>query len=209
MLKSGNREFKFLEISNLSWQLKEKSTVATSRCVCERKIQKQSYCWRYPDTVAAYLVFLIETSCTERKFSLETDSRYGSQEKPFLLSNPKVHYRRCCLWVRWMQSTLWHPFPSTSISICDLRYFDQYTDELRTERLEFNSRHIREIFIFSVASRPILASTYLHIQWPLGALSMWGKRVGRQAHHSVPSSADDKNSVAIPTQSQMPSWRVI
>jgi hypothetical protein len=54
------------------------------------------------------------------------------------------------------------------------------------------------IFFFSIASRPLLESTEPPIQWLPGAVSSGVKRQGPEADHSLQSSADVKNSGAIP-----------
>jgi hypothetical protein len=50
------------------------------------------------------------------------------------------------------------------------------------------------IFIFTTASRTALGPTQLPIQWVPGALSLGVKRLGREADHSLPSSAEVKNA---------------
>jgi hypothetical protein len=49
-------------------------------------------------------------------------------------------------------------------------------------------------FFFSTASRPILGPTQPPIQRVQGALSLGVKRLGREADHSPPSSAEVKNA---------------
>jgi hypothetical protein len=48
------------------------------------------------------------------------------------------------------------------------------------------------IFLFTTASRAALGPTQLPIQWAPGALSLGVKRPGREADHSLPSSAEVK-----------------
>jgi hypothetical protein len=48
------------------------------------------------------------------------------------------------------------------------------------------------IFLFTTASRTALGPTRPPIQWVLGALSLVVKRPGREADHSLPSSAEVK-----------------
>jgi hypothetical protein len=50
------------------------------------------------------------------------------------------------------------------------------------------------IFLFTTASRPALWSTQPRIQWVTGALSVGVKWPGREADHSLPSSAEVKNA---------------
>jgi hypothetical protein len=47
-------------------------------------------------------------------------------------------------------------------------------------------------FHFSMSSRPAVGSTQLTIQWVPGALSPGVKRLGREADHSPPTSAELK-----------------
>jgi hypothetical protein len=49
-------------------------------------------------------------------------------------------------------------------------------------------------FYYFTSSRPALVSTQPPIQWVLGARSHWIKRLGREADHSPPSSADGKKT---------------
>jgi hypothetical protein len=61
------------------------------------------------------------------------------------------------------------------------------------------------IFLFSIASRLTLGPTQPPIQCVPGALSPGVKRLGREADHSPPSSAEVKNDGAIPTLPHMSS----
>jgi hypothetical protein len=63
----------------------------------------------------------------------------------------------------------------------------------RARRPCFDSRH-GKIFLFSTASRPALGTTQPPIQWVPGV-----KRLGPEADHSPPASAEIKNSGAICT----------
>jgi hypothetical protein len=58
----------------------------------------------------------------------------------------------------------------------------------------FESRQELEILLFTTVSRPALGSIQPPIQWIPGALSLGLKRPGREADHSLPSSAEVKNS---------------
>jgi hypothetical protein len=60
--------------------------------------------------------------------------------------------------------------------------------------LGFDSRRGLGIFIFTIASRTALGPTQPPIQWVPGALSLGVKRLGREADHSSPCSADFKNA---------------
>jgi len=53
------------------------------------------------------------------------------------------------------------------------------------------------IFIFTAASRPALVSTQPPIQWVPGALSLGVRRLGHEADHSSPSSAEVKKCVQL------------
>jgi hypothetical protein len=64
------------------------------------------------------------------------------------------------------------------------------------------------IFLFTTASRPTLWPTQSLIQWVLGALFLGVKRLGREADHSPPSSAEVKECVELYFHSSnTPSWR--
>jgi hypothetical protein len=56
--------------------------------------------------------------------------------------------------------------------------------------LGFDSRRGLGIFLFITAYRPALEPTQPPIQCVLGALSLGVKRLGREADHSPPSSAE-------------------
>jgi hypothetical protein len=65
---------------------------------------------------------------------------------------------------------------------------------LRAERSEFNSQEGLENFLFATASRPVVRPTQPPILLVPGALSLGIKRLGREADHSSPSSAEVKNA---------------
>jgi hypothetical protein len=50
------------------------------------------------------------------------------------------------------------------------------------------------IFLFTTASRPTLGPTQPPTQWVPGVLSLWVRRVGREADHSSPSTAEVMNA---------------
>jgi hypothetical protein len=52
-----------------------------------------------------------------------------------------------------------------------------------------------------------LGPTQPPIQWVLGALSLGVKRPGREADHSPPSSAEDKNAWSYISTANTSSWR--
>jgi hypothetical protein len=56
----------------------------------------------------------------------------------------------------------------------------------------FESRWGLGIFLFTTASRPARGHTHPPIQWVPGAVSLGVKRMGREADHSPPSSAEVK-----------------
>jgi hypothetical protein len=60
--------------------------------------------------------------------------------------------------------------------------------------LGFDSRQWLGIFLFTTASRTALGPTQLPIKWVPGALSLGINRPGHEANHSLPSSAEVKNS---------------
>jgi hypothetical protein len=64
------------------------------------------------------------------------------------------------------------------------------------------------IFLFITASRTALVPTQPRIQWVPGALSLGVKRPGREADHSLPSSAEVKECVELYLHPpNTPSWR--
>jgi hypothetical protein len=58
----------------------------------------------------------------------------------------------------------------------------------------FDSRRGLGIFVFTTASRAAPALTQPPMQWVTGTLSLGVKRPRREADHSPPSSAEDKNA---------------
>jgi hypothetical protein len=58
----------------------------------------------------------------------------------------------------------------------------------------FESRQGLRIFLFTIASRPVLGPIQPPIQWVPGALSLGVKQQGCEADHSPPSSAKVKNA---------------
>jgi hypothetical protein len=63
--------------------------------------------------------------------------------------------------------------------------------------LGFDSRKGLGIFLFTTASRTALVPTQPPIQGVSGALSLGVKRPGREADHSLPSSAEVKEYVEL------------
>jgi hypothetical protein len=53
------------------------------------------------------------------------------------------------------------------------------------------------IFLFTIASRPALGPTHSPIQCVPGSLSLEVKRPGREANHSLPSSAEVKTLLVV------------
>jgi hypothetical protein len=72
-----------------------------------------------------------------------------------------------------------------------------YTIGWTTEVTEFNSGKGKEIFLFSVTSRPTLGPTQLPIQWVPGIVFPEVKRYETEADHSPLSSAEVKEGGAI------------
>jgi hypothetical protein len=65
-----------------------------------------------------------------------------------------------------------------------------------------------EVFLFTTAFRTVLGPTQPPIQWVARALSLGLKRVGRDADHSPPSSAEIKECVELYLQyPNTSSWR--
>jgi hypothetical protein len=71
----------------------------------------------------------------------------------------------------------------------------------------FDSLQDKEIFLFSITSRPALGLTQPSIKRVPEALSPGVNRQGREADHSPPSSAEVKNDGATSSLSHMSSWR--
>jgi hypothetical protein len=63
-----------------------------------------------------------------------------------------------------------------------------------------------KILLFCAASRPALGPTQHPIYWVPDALSPRVKRPGREADHSLPSSAEVKDGGAIPPLLHKSSW---
>jgi hypothetical protein len=60
----------------------------------------------------------------------------------------------------------------------------------RLDDQEFESRQGLAISLFTTGSKPALGPTESPIQWVQGALSLGVKRLGREADHLPPSSAE-------------------
>jgi hypothetical protein len=74
--------------------------------------------------------------------------------------------------------------------------------------LGFDFRWGLGIFLFTTASKTALGPIQPPIQWVTGALSLGVKRPGREANHSLPSSAKVKECVELYLHSpNTPSWR--
>jgi hypothetical protein len=72
----------------------------------------------------------------------------------------------------------------------------------------FETRQGLGVFIFTTASRPAPGPTQPPIQWVPGALSLGVKRLGSEADHSPPFSAETKEWVELYIHSpNTPSWR--
>jgi hypothetical protein len=64
------------------------------------------------------------------------------------------------------------------------------------------------MFLFAIMSRLALGLTQPPVKWVLRAASPGVKRLGREADHSPPSSAEVKNGGAIPPLPTMSSWYI-
>jgi hypothetical protein len=74
--------------------------------------------------------------------------------------------------------------------------------------LGFDFRREMGILLFTTLSRMALGPTQPSIQWVRGALSLGVQRLGREADHSPPSSADVEECVKLYLHSpNTPSWR--
>jgi hypothetical protein len=58
----------------------------------------------------------------------------------------------------------------------------------------FDCRRGLDIFLLTAVSRTALGPTQPPVQWVTAALSLGVKRLGREADHSPPSSAEVKNA---------------
>jgi hypothetical protein len=87
--------------------------------------------------------------------------------------------------------------PCLNIFISDV-WDSLYFDGPRAERPWLDIRQRQEIFLYSTASRPALGPTKPSIQWVAGSLSPGVKQPGREADHSIPTSAEVKNGGATP-----------
>jgi hypothetical protein len=58
-------------------------------------------------------------------------------------------------------------------------------------------REGEEIVFFSEQSRPELGASHCRVEWVSGAPSLWINRLGRDANHLSPFSAEVKNKAAI------------
>jgi hypothetical protein len=61
------------------------------------------------------------------------------------------------------------------------------------ERLEFKSLQLKD-FLLSTLSRQVLEPTQPPLEWVPGVLSVGLKRLGCEAHHSPPASAEVENT---------------
>jgi hypothetical protein len=69
-----------------------------------------------------------------------------------------------------------------------------------------NGSSIPEFFLFSTASRPALGPTQPPVQWEPWTLFPGVKRLGREANHSLPSSAEVENGDIITAFPHTSSW---
>jgi hypothetical protein len=88
-------------------------------------------------------------------------------------------------------------------------HLDMFFSEFFGFTLSFDPRQGQSIFPLAFVSRPALRPTQPPIQWVPGVLSPRRKaRLGRDADHSPPSSAEVKNVQALYFLSPLsPSWR--
>jgi hypothetical protein len=86
-------------------------------------------------------------------------------------------------------------FPDQSL---EPGWLSQYSDGLRTGRLDFDSRSGEDNFLFPEMFRLALGPTQPHTQWPSRALSPGSKLKNHEADHSPPSGAEVRNVEAIP-----------
>jgi hypothetical protein len=78
------------------------------------------------------------------------------------------------------------------------RYLCRQNNGLRAGRPRFYSRQRQYYSLFSIASTPVLGPTQPPIQWVPRTFAPGIKRPGHQADHTSPSSAEVKDSGAIP-----------
>jgi hypothetical protein len=67
------------------------------------------------------------------------------------------------------------------------KWLSRYSDGLRAGQPGLDSRQRQEIFLYTTASRLALGLAWSPIQWVLGTLSGWMKRLGRETDHSPPT----------------------
>jgi hypothetical protein len=106
------------------------------------------------------------------------------------------HYTSCFL-------TFSHVIPSFEWTGID-QSLRRLTMDWMTERSRSPGRVKNFV---STASRPLLVPTQPTIQWAPGAVSPGVKRLGSEADHSPPTSAEVKNGGAIPSLPHTSSWR--
>jgi hypothetical protein len=101
--------------------------------------------------------------------------------------------------------------PAPAHSVHFMSYIWQIQDSSvsieRAGRPGFDSRQTQEVLLYPTESRHALAPTQPPTQWVEGPLSSEVERPGREADHSPPSSAEVKNSRAIPSLPHASSWR--
>lgn len=71
-----------------------------------------------------------------------------------------------------------------------------------SDESQFTSQMETAIQLFSEASRLTLGSTQPRVQWVLKALSLGGKGLGHETHHSPPLRIRDKNECSYTTTLQ-------
>jgi hypothetical protein len=88
--------------------------------------------------------------------------------------------------------------PKNPLEVCWMGQLSQCRDGLRAGQTEFEYWQGQQIFLYTTISRQVLEPTQPPIQWVLGPLLPEGvKQVGCEATHSLPSSAEVKNSGVI------------
>jgi hypothetical protein len=96
---------------------------------------------------------------------------------------------------RWYSS---HPLWFDRLVTSPYKLISRYSDGLRARQFGLDYWQGKQIFLHSTASTPGLGPTEPPIQWVSGAFPPWVKQPGREADHTLLSSAEVENGGALP-----------